>query len=99
MRKNIKKVEPKEISRLIEKEGYAVYNPENYYYYYDDFSEVRNLNEAFLYESIEYAKEDILEYIDNPYEYEIHKVKITFATEQVYTRKVTYELKEENKID
>lgn len=83
-----------EKTNLIEKSGYIIYNTVNGCYYDEDVYEQEDFNLAFIYNTIEEASEAIEETMDYPSEYEIHKVKTIFVTEQVLVRKVTYEQKE-----
>jgi hypothetical protein len=75
-------------------EGFIVYNSEDKNYTDKDGYETKEIRDAEIFENIEKAKEDIEENVDYPNNYEIHKVKFIFETEEVYKRKVSYEIVE-----
>jgi hypothetical protein len=72
------------------KEGYAIYDTEDTSYI-DDDDEFVEIHSAKLFPTLTEAIEDVQNY-GYPEYTEIHKVKITTEVEEIYSRKVTYEL-------
>jgi len=72
-----------------EKDGYIIYENESYYYCDEDLYGVDSIEDAYIYDDIEEAKNNI-EDSDNAYSLEIHKVKRIFTVESILTREVIY---------
>jgi hypothetical protein len=79
------------MERVIEKEGYIVINPLQKRYFDEYIDEVEDFNNAYIFKTIEEAIDAIEDNTDCLDEYDVHKVKIAFTTEQIFKRKVTYE--------
>jgi predicted GTPase len=79
------------MERIIEKEGYIIFNNINKAYYDEDSYEENDFRKACIYDTSEEASNTIEDDMEYPNEYEIHKVKMVFTTEEVLKRKVLYE--------
>lgn len=75
-------------------EGYVFYNISDELYVDNDFYTVDNINDAFVYESLDIAQEAI-ENEDSPENFEIHQIKITVEVLKAMKRVVSYEEIEE----
>ncbi len=73
-------------------EGFVVYNFKNKVYLDVYEGNTKLLNEAYIYDEIKEAQDDI-EMEDCSYEYEIHKITKTISTDKIFNRKVKYEEK------
>ena len=73
--------------------GYAIFNTEDEVYINQYYSECDENEIPHIYDDIEYVQEEIEDH-NNPENYEIHKIKYGIQIEEIYERKVSYVLME-----
>ena len=71
--------------------GYAIFNAEDEVYMNAYFSACDENEVPYVYSDIKYAQEEIEDH-DNVKDYEIHKIKYGVQIEEIYERKVSYVL-------
>ena len=74
--------------------GYAIFNTEDGEYMDNDFGCCNENENPYVYDNIEDAQDAIEENSNNAYDYEIHKIEYGIQIKEVYKRKVSYELAE-----
>ena len=78
------------IEELKDMSGYVIYNAD-YKRYYDEDYEVCDIERVEIYDSLEEAR-DCIEDLDDPRHHEIHKINFIYNIEEIYKRKINYEL-------
>lgn len=70
-------------------EGYAIYDIENKCYLDNYFDYCEEGENPYIYNNIENVENEIEDH-DEPFNYEIHKIKVIFKVEEIYKRNVVY---------
>jgi len=81
------------ISAVKTVKGYAIFNTEDEVYMNQYYSECDDNQIPHIYDDIEYAQEEIEEHNDVE-NYEIHKIEYKIQIKEVYERKISYVLME-----
>lgn len=96
MSKKVKIVEEKKLENPKIINGYLIYNTEEKAFIDDNEYETFHIQEAFIYETFEEAK-DYIEETDYPNIYEIHETEIIYDIKNIIKRRIVYEPEAVNK--